>query len=69
LPLLAANILATALFMFGGHVYYPLAVPMILANALGGWFGARFYLKKGDKKVKIFFFAVVALLGVKTLFF
>ncbi|MFC1817130.1 TSUP family transporter, partial [Thermodesulfobacteriota bacterium] len=69
LPLLAANILATILFITGGYVYYPLAVSMLCANALGGWFGSRFYLKRGDKKVKVFFFGVVIVLGVKTLFF
>ena len=69
LPLLSSNILATALFISGGYVHYPLAVCMLLANLLGGWFGSRFYLKQGDKKVKIFFFAVVAVLGIKTLFF
>jgi uncharacterized protein len=69
LPLLASNILSTALFMYGGYVYYPLAACMLLANLLGGWFGSRFFLQRGDKKVKIFFFAVVMLLGIKTLFF
>lgn len=69
LPLLAANILATILFIIGGYVYYPLAVSLLFANALGGWFGSRFYLKKGDKKVRVFFFGVVIVLGIKTLFF
>jgi len=69
LTVLASNLLATGLFIAGGYVYYPLAVAMLAANALGGWFGARFFLKRGDEKVKIFFFSVVVLLGIKTLFF
>jgi len=69
LTVLASNILATALFIIGGYIHYPLAVSMLAANALGGWFGARFYLKKGDEKVKVFFFSIVMLLGIKTLFF
>ncbi|MDP2646602.1 MAG: sulfite exporter TauE/SafE family protein [Desulfobacterales bacterium] len=69
LPLLAGNILAAGLFIMGGYVHYPLAAALFLANTLGGWFGSRFYLKKGDKKVRIFFFAVVLVLGIKILFF
>ena len=69
LTILVSNVLATALFIIGGHVHYPLAVSMLVANVLGGWFGARFYLKRGDEKVKVFFFSIVMLLGVKTLFF
>ena len=69
LTVLASNILATALFIVGGYIHYPLAISMLAANALGGWFGARFYLRRGDEKVKVFFFSIVMLLGVKTLFF
>lgn len=69
LTVLASNLLATGLFIAGGYVYYPLAFAMLFANALGGWFGVRFFLKRGDEKVKIFFFAVVVILGIKTLFF
>lgn len=69
LTILVSNILATALFIMGGYVNYPLAFAMLFANALGGWFGARFYLKKGDEKVRIFFFSIVMLLGIKILFF
>ncbi len=69
LPLFVGNVVAAVLFIIGGYVYYPLAAAMFLANALGGWFGSRFYLKKGDKKVRIFFFGVVMILGVKTLIF
>ena len=69
LTVLASNVLATTLFIIGGYVNYPLAISMLIANALGGWFGARFYLRRGDEKVKVFFFSIVMLLGVKTLFF
>jgi len=69
LPLLAGHILATILFVWGGYVYYPLAIPLLFANALGGWFGSRFYLKKGEEKVKRFFFIIVIILGIKILFF
>lgn len=58
LPLLIGNILAAGLFIIGGYVYYSLAAAMLFANILGAWFGSRFYLKKGDKKVRIFFWGL-----------
>jgi uncharacterized membrane protein YfcA len=68
LPLLAGNILAVILFILAGYVHYPLAVPMLVANAFGGYFGSRFYLKRGDEKVRAFFFGIMILLGMKILF-
>jgi len=69
LPFLVGNTIAAILFIIGGHVNYPLAISLLVANALGGWFGSRFYLEKGDKKVKIFFLVIVILLGIKMLLF
>jgi uncharacterized membrane protein YfcA len=68
LPLLAGNILAVILFILAGYIHYPLAVPMLVATAFGGYFGSRFYLKRGDEKVRIFFFGIMILLGMKILF-
>jgi len=68
LPLLAGNILAAILFILAGYVHYALAVPMLVANAFGGYFGSRFYLKRGDEKVRVFFFGIMILLGMKILF-
>lgn len=67
LPMLAGHILAVILFMSAGYVYYPLAFSLLAANALGQWFGSRFYLKKGDEKVRIFFYVIMVLLGIKTM--
>jgi uncharacterized membrane protein YfcA len=50
LPLLVGQILTTILFVRAGYVHYPLAFAMLVANMLKGWFGARFFLKKGGKK-------------------
>ena len=68
LPLLAGNILAVILFILAGYVHYALAVPMLVATAFGGYFGSRFYLKRGDEKVRVFFFGIMILLGMKILF-
>jgi len=69
LPLLAGSLLATVLFIWGGYIHYPLAIAMLAANSLGGWFGSRFYLKKGEDKVKTIFFVIIIILGLKTALF
>ena len=69
LAILAGQTLATIMFIRAGYVHYPLAFCMLFANMLGGWFGARFFLKKGDEKVRVFFFLIIVILGLKTLFF
>jgi len=68
LPLLAGNILAVILFILAGYIHYPLAVPMLVATAFGGYFGSRFYLQRGDEKVRVLFFGIMILLGMKVLF-
>jgi hypothetical protein len=66
LPTLIGSGLATALFIWSGYIHYPLALAMFVANSLGGWFGSRFYLKKGEDKVKTIFFVIIIILGLKT---
>jgi len=69
LPLLIGNIVTTVLFVWAGYIYYPLAVAMLIANSLGGWFGSRFYLKRGEDKVRAIFFVIIIILGLKTALF
>ena len=69
LSMLIGQVMATIMFIRAGYVHYPLAFCMLFANVLGGWFGSRFFLKKGDEKVRVFFFLIVVILGLKTLFF
>ena len=69
LPSLIGSILATALFIWSGYIHYPLAIAMFVANSLGGWFGSRFFLQKGEDKVKVIFFVIIIILGLKTALF
>ena len=69
LPLLTGHIVTTALFIWAGYIHYPLAIAMLVTNSLGGWFGSRFYLKKGEDKVKANFFVIIIILGLKTALF
>jgi uncharacterized membrane protein YfcA len=69
LPLLTGHIVSTFLFIWAGYIYYPLALPLLVSNSLGGWFGSRFFLKKGEDKVKVVFFVIILILGFKTALF
>jgi len=68
-PLLTGQMVATALFIWAGYIHYPLAISMLAANSLGGWFGSRFYLRKGEDKVRAIFFVIIIILGLKTALF
>ena len=69
LPLLTGHIITTFLFVWAGYIHYPLALSMLVSNSLGGWFGSRFYLKKGEDKVRAIFFVIIIILGLKTALF
>jgi len=58
---------SSAFFVFSGMVIYEIALPLMVTGALGGWAGARFAMKRGDKWIRVFFIAVVSILAVKML--
>lgn len=69
LPIFFGSLVSLILFMKAGIIDYPLAISMFFAHALGGWFGSQFFLKKGEKKVRAFFFVIIIILGIKILIF
>lgn len=46
-------------FMIQGLVDYAVAAPLLAANAAGGWFGARYMIRRGEKVVRWIFLAGV----------
>jgi uncharacterized membrane protein YfcA len=50
-------------FMLLGLVDYAIAVPLLAANAAGGWFGARYMIRRGEKVVRQVFLAGVLLIA------
>lgn len=50
---------AVPAFMVQGLVDYAVAVPLLVANAAGGWFGARYMIRRGEKVVRWVFLAGV----------
>ena len=55
---------AVPVFILQGLVTYEVAVPLLLSNAAGGWLGARFMIRSGEKAVRWVFLAGVALIAV-----
>lgn len=63
---LATNVAALALFAWQGHVWWHLALPLAVANVLGGVLGAWMALRHGAGFVRVVFIVVVGVLIVKT---
>ena len=62
----ATNLGALAAFLWTGNVWWPLAVPMAVANVAGSWLGSRLALRHGSLFVRRVFVVVVAALVLKT---
>jgi uncharacterized membrane protein YfcA len=62
---LASNVVPLILFLKAGNIRYDLAIPMALANMLGGYLGARSAIEKGPKLVRIISIAMTLALSIK----
>ena len=60
------NLAALGLFAAAGHVWWPLALPMAVANVLGSALGSRLALRHGAAFIRLVFIAVVGVLILKT---
>lgn len=68
---LATNLAGSVAFISAGKVFWPLAIPMIFANAVGGWFGSHYAIKHGSKFVKkviLYVVLVMLFLNISKLF-
>ncbi len=57
---LATNLGSICFFLISGKIIFAIAVPMAVCNGLGGIFGARLALLKGNRFIRIFFLVVVS---------
>jgi uncharacterized membrane protein YfcA len=62
----ATNVAALVLFASTGHVWWPVAATMAVANVLGSLLGARLALRHGAGFVRGVFIVVVGALIVRT---
>ncbi|WMN61389.1 TSUP family transporter [Pseudoalteromonas xiamenensis] len=61
---LTTNVAATLVFVFAGKVVWPIAIPMLIANSIGGWIGGHAAVAKGAGFVKkILSFVLIAMLS------
>ena len=67
--LLISNTFAATLFIRSDYIDYELAIIMLVGHFLGGWLGARFYLKLNQGLLKIFLYGVVILMILRVLAF
>ena len=56
---LSTNLGSIVLFLLKGSILWTVAIPMAISNAIGGIFGARLALQKGNRFIRIFFLLVV----------
>ena len=60
----ASNVASLAIFVSRGSWIWQVALPMAVANGLGGWVGARFAIQQGSAWVrKVFIFVVTVLVA------
>jgi len=62
----ASNIAAIGVFVLGGNLLWKVALPMAVANFLGGQLGSRIGLRYGNRLMRLAFLALVAVLIFKT---
>ena len=62
---LCSNVASAVLFIISGKVWWMLALPAAICNALGAFCGARYAMKGGSKRVRGMIFVVLGLLFIK----
>lgn len=56
---LATNLGSILFFAASGRIIFAIALPMAVCNAVGGTFGAKLAIAKGNKFIRIFFLIIV----------
>ena len=62
---LASNVASAVVWILHGSVLWKLALPAIVCSILGNYFGARYAIRGGSKKIRNMMFVVLALLFIK----
>ena len=64
---LASNVASAAVWILNGQVLWSLAVPAAACSMLGSYFGTKFAIRGGAKKIRGMIFMVLGLLFIKLL--
>ena len=65
---MASNIASAIVWCFNGKAMYSLLIPAALCSMIGSYFGAKFAIKGGSKRIKKVMFVVLALLFAKMIY-
>ncbi|MGQ9517700.1 MAG: sulfite exporter TauE/SafE family protein [Anaerolineae bacterium] len=59
------TVMALVMFAMEGKVDWPLGIALGIGNSLGGWFGSRFQVEKGEKVVRIMLIVAVLIMALQ----
>ena len=65
---LASNIASAVVYLFNGKALYSLFIPAAICSVAGGYFGSKFAIKGGSKRIRQVMFLVLALLFAKMIY-
>ena len=65
---LASNAGAAVVWILHGSVFWRLALPALVCNILGNYFGAQYAIRGGSRKIRSMMFVVLGLLFAKMLY-
>ncbi len=65
---MASNIASAAVCLLNGKILYALVLPAAICSVAGSYFGSRFAINGGSKRIRQVMFLVLALLLVKIVF-
>ncbi|MFZ5950839.1 MAG: sulfite exporter TauE/SafE family protein [Candidatus Rifleibacteriota bacterium] len=60
-----SNIVSLVFFLFNGTVRFDIGIPMIIANVIGGYLGARTAISKGSVFIKYIYISMAGLTALK----
>lgn len=64
---LPRTVLLVCIFAYSDLIYWQYGIPMLIAEGIGAYIGSHYALKKGNGWVRILFFGVAAVSGIKLL--
>ena len=62
------TIVALAVFAYQGYVYWTAGICLAVGNSLGGWIGAHFAVKRGEKAIRLVFTIAIFLMALRLFF-
>ena len=67
--ILVYSVAALSIFIYEGVIHWTYGLTLAVGNSLGGWFGSRWQVEKGDLWVKRFLMIAVSAMAIKLWFF